>query len=112
LGLFGTAMMTVLLAMLVRGLRGSGGRIDPEVDAIASSVRACALSALVAGSLASGSADPGIVFMIPLAVVLVSRVLPVEDGSVAGAPVRTLQHSRDPSENAVQAQVGIVPGRV
>ncbi|RWP21155.1 MAG: hypothetical protein EOR00_03110 [Mesorhizobium sp.] len=80
LGLFGAAMMIVLLAMLVRGLRGGRGRLDPDVDAIGSSVRACALSALVAGSLAGGSADPGIVFLVPLAVVLVSRILVVEDG--------------------------------
>ncbi|TWI22598.1 hypothetical protein [Mesorhizobium tianshanense] len=112
LGLFGTAMMTALLAMLVRGLRGVRSRIDPEVDAIASSVRACALSGLVAASLGSGSADPGIVFLIPLAVVLVSRLLPVEDDSVAGAPVRTLQYSRDSSEHMIQSQIGTVPGRV
>jgi hypothetical protein len=110
LGLFGTAMMMILLAMLVRGLRGVR-RINPEVDAIASSVRACALAGLVAASLASGSADPGIVFLIPLAVVLVSRLLPVEDDRVAEAAVRTLQHSRDSSAYGIQSQGGAVPGR-
>jgi hypothetical protein len=85
LGLFGTAMMAILLAMLVRGLSGRG-HVDREVDAIASSVRACALSALVAGSLTSGSADPGINFWVPLAVVLVSRILVVEDSRDTRAP--------------------------
>ncbi|AEH87413.1 MULTISPECIES: hypothetical protein [Mesorhizobium] len=91
LGLFGTVIMMVLLAMLMRGLRGSS-HVDPQVDAIASSARACALSSLVAGSLASGSPDPGIVFYIPLAVVLVCRRLPVKDNRAVVAAMPRFDH--------------------
>ncbi|MBZ9677693.1 hypothetical protein [Mesorhizobium sp. ES1-1] len=91
LGLFGTVIMTVLLAMLMRGLKGSSF-VDAEVDAIASSSRACALSSLVAGSLASGSPDPGIVFYIPLAVILASRRLPVKDNRAVVAALERSDH--------------------
>ncbi|RJT29431.1 hypothetical protein D3227_32235 [Mesorhizobium waimense] len=107
LGLFGTVIMMVLLAMLVRGLRGSGDRLDPEVEAIALSARACALASLVAGSLASGSPDPGIGFYIPLAVVLVYRRLPVQDSSVAAVPVEILQRRVRPGKRRLAS----IPGR-
>ncbi|WP_269930510.1 hypothetical protein [Aminobacter sp. HY435] len=74
LGLLGAAMMTVLLIVVARGTGGLSAWIDPESDAIVSSVRACALAGVIAGSLVSGTADPGMVFFIALAVVSVSRV--------------------------------------
>jgi hypothetical protein len=83
LGLFGTLMMLLLLGMLLWRPRRRDWEVDPEVDAIVSSTRACALASLVAGSLASGSPDPGIVFYIPLAAVLVSRQMLAVEGLAA-----------------------------
>lgn len=74
LGLAGTAMMAMLVAVVARGLGGLSTWVDAETDAIVSSVRACSLAGIIAASLVSGSADPGMVFFISLAVVSVARV--------------------------------------
>lgn len=73
LGVVGSAMMGVLLVVVARGAGEFKGWIDPETEAVTASVKACALTGLVAASLVSGSADPGMVFFIALAVVCVAR---------------------------------------
>ncbi len=74
LGLVGSLMMATLVAVVARGLGRLRPFVDSETDAVASSVRACALAGIVAGSLASGTPDPGMVFFIALAVIAASRV--------------------------------------
>lgn len=74
LGLVGGLMMATLVAVVARGLGRLAPYVAPEVDAVVSSVRACALAGIVAGSLISGSADPGMIFFIALAVIAATRV--------------------------------------
>lgn len=73
IGLVGSVMMAILLAFLARGLGGLRRYVDPETDAVVSAVRASALAGVVAASVSSGSADPGMAFFIALAVVAASR---------------------------------------
>ena len=73
LGLVGSIMMATLLAFVARGLGRLSTYVDPETDAVVSAVRASALAGVVAGSLSSGTADPGMVFFIALAVIAASR---------------------------------------
>jgi hypothetical protein len=73
LGFLGTAMMAALLFVVARGLHGMKDWVDPETDAVVSSVQACALAGIVGGSLASGTADPGMIFFIALAVISATR---------------------------------------
>ncbi|TPL79599.1 hypothetical protein FJ950_27595 [Mesorhizobium sp. B2-3-14] len=75
LGFVGSLMMATLLGVLIRGLGGLRPYVDRETDAVVSSVRACALAGIVAASISGGSADPGIVFFIALAVVASARAL-------------------------------------
>jgi hypothetical protein len=74
LGFFGSLMMAILLSVLVRGMGQLREWVDPQTDAVATSVRNAALGSLIAGSLAGGSADPGILFFVALAVVSATRV--------------------------------------
>lgn len=74
LGFIGTLMMAMLVAVVARGTGSLRIWVAPETDAVVSSVRTCALAGLIAGSLVSGTADPGMLFFIALAVVSVSRV--------------------------------------
>lgn len=74
LGLFGSLMMLILLGVLVRGLGKLRVWVDAETVAVTESVRNAALAGVVASSLAGGSADPGILFFIALAVVSATRV--------------------------------------
>lgn len=74
LGLFGSLMMLVLLGILVRGLGNLRFWVDSETDAVVASVRNAALAGVVASSLAGGTADPGILFFIALAIVSATRV--------------------------------------
>lgn len=74
LGVIGSVMMAVLVVVVLRGLGGLRRYVDPATDALVSSVRAGAFGSLVAGSLVSGTADPGLVFFTAFAVVAVSRV--------------------------------------
>ena len=73
LGVIGTLALAVLVVVLARGMGKLGAWVDPETNAIVSSVRASALASLVSGSLVSGSADPGMIFFISLAVVIACR---------------------------------------
>ncbi|MDG4879443.1 GNVR domain-containing protein [Mesorhizobium sp. WSM4935] len=74
LGLVGSLMMATLLAVVIRGLGGLRSYVDGETEAVVSSVRACALAGMVAASISGGTADPGIVFFVALAVVVATRV--------------------------------------
>lgn len=74
LGLVGSVLMAALVVAIARGMSGLDGWVDQETDAVIASVRACALAGLVAASLVSGSADPGMMFFVALAVVSVGRV--------------------------------------
>lgn len=71
LGIFGALMIAALTWAIIRGSAlYYRGDLDPEIRATVLSVRACALAALVSGSLISGAVDPGIVFFIALAAIL------------------------------------------
>jgi hypothetical protein len=72
LGLLGSLMMAMLLAVIARGL-GRAAQVDPGTEAVVASVRAAAFGSIVAGSLVSGTADPGMIFFIAFAVVAASR---------------------------------------
>ena len=74
LGLVGSVLMAALVAATARGLGSLGKWVSAETDAVVASARNSALAGLVAGSLASGSADPGIGFFVAFAVVAAARV--------------------------------------
>lgn len=74
LGLVGSLLMAALVAVLARGMGRLGRWIDPETNAVVSSVRASALASIVAGSIAKGNADPGMLFFIAVAVISAYRV--------------------------------------
>ncbi|RWC98125.1 MAG: hypothetical protein E5V58_04475 [Mesorhizobium sp.] len=74
LGFFGSLMMALLLGVLVSGIGRVREWVDPETDAVVTSVRNAALAGLVASSVSAGSADPGILFFIAFAVVATARV--------------------------------------
>lgn len=74
LGSFGSLMMAILLGVLIRGMGRLREWIDPETDAVVAGVRNAALASIIANSLAGGTADPGMLFFVALAVVSASRV--------------------------------------
>jgi hypothetical protein len=74
LGFFGSLMMVILLGVLVRGLGNLRVWVDAETDAVVAGVRNAALASIVAASVSGGSADPGILFFIAVAVVSATRV--------------------------------------
>lgn len=88
LGLVGGVMMVTLLLVILRGMGSLKGHIDPETNAVVSSVQACALGSVAAGSLGAGSADPGMIFFIALAVISTSRV---NARKSRDATIRTIQ---------------------
>ncbi|MEJ6783747.1 hypothetical protein [Aminobacter sp. Piv2-1] len=73
LGLIGALTMATLVAVMVRGMGTLRGWIDGETEAVVASVRASTLASIVVGSLVNGSADPGMIFFIGLAVVMAAR---------------------------------------
>jgi hypothetical protein len=73
LGAVGCAMLAWLVVDIARPRRlqaALGARDAATVD----SVRACALAGIVSASLISGTADPGMIFFISLAVVTASSI--------------------------------------
>jgi hypothetical protein len=73
LGLIGALLMATLLFVLLRGMGTLERYIDPETAAVVASVRASALAIVAAASLTGGSADPGMVFFIAIAVISSAR---------------------------------------
>jgi hypothetical protein len=74
LGVIGMAMMAAAIGVLMRGMGGiATGPEDRAVVALAASARAAGLAWLLAGSIGGGSADPGIVFFVCLAIVVSCR---------------------------------------
>ena len=74
LGLFGSLMMAMLLGVLARGLSGVQQWVAPETAAVVMSIRNAAFAGIIANSVSGGSADPGILFFVALAVVSATRV--------------------------------------
>ncbi|MER8659354.1 hypothetical protein [Mesorhizobium sp. M0847] len=74
LGFFGSLMMAMLLGVLTRGLGGVQQWVTPETAAVAMSIRNAAFAAIIASSVSGGSADPGPIFCIAIAVVSATRV--------------------------------------
>lgn len=74
LGVIGTAMIAVLLGILLRGMGGLRPRPhERPVFALCAGARACAVGYLLAGTIAGGAADPGVLFFASLATVLGCR---------------------------------------
>ncbi|WFP75880.1 hypothetical protein [Mesorhizobium sp. WSM4906] len=73
LGLFGSLMVAILVAVLVSGVGRARERLDPETDAVVLSVRNAALASIVANSVSGGSADPGMLFFIAFAAVSATK---------------------------------------
>ncbi|ACP22788.1 putative transmembrane protein (plasmid) [Sinorhizobium fredii NGR234] len=73
LGLVGGLMVATLSFMVFRGMGSLKRYVDPETNAVVSSVRASVLASVVSGSLTGGSSDPGMMFFIALAVISASR---------------------------------------
>jgi hypothetical protein len=102
LGLLGSLMMALLLGVIARGLGRYRAVVDPETDALVASVRASAFGSIVAGSLVSGTADPGMLFFIALAVVAAARVNARRQAKMRGTAPR--------GPALVAASAGALPG--
>ncbi len=74
LGVLGTLMMLGLVAALLRGASGLRLEDEKEVHGLLAASQALAVGWLTSISLSGGSADPGLLFFLPLAVVLGCRV--------------------------------------
>lgn len=74
LGVMGAVMMAFLVAVLVWDMVSSKRALaDKGTLALVSGARACALASVAGASISSGSADPGLLFFIALAIVVVHR---------------------------------------
>ncbi|PLP56590.1 hypothetical protein CYK37_24430 [Mesorhizobium loti] len=74
LGLFGSLMMVMLLGVLIRGLRGVQDWVAPGTAAVVMSIRNASIAGMIANSVSGGSADPGVLFFIAIAVVSATRI--------------------------------------
>ena len=93
LGFIGALLQAALLIYLVRGMGGgTPTRTDREHVALAASVRASALAALVGSTIAGTSADPGLLFFIALAVVSTCRQR-VLRSRMTGADTHPITHA-------------------
>ncbi len=73
MGVLGALMMAMLIGVLAKGIGRPMATADLELLAIHQGVRASALASLTALSISNGSADPGLLVFIALAVVLACR---------------------------------------
>jgi hypothetical protein len=103
LGVIGFSLIGVLTVFIVYGMRGVERNEDTmELITIANSVRASALASLAAFSLVGGNADPGVIFVIAVAVIAACRLAAFQHSSLkkgqengypplAGMPARGIE---------------------
>lgn len=108
LGVVGTVLLSLLWLELARPVPRSrtGGR-QQEIAAICASLRATGFAAIIPSAISGGGADPGILFFIILAVLLVGR-------SSVNAP-DSVDAGRDlgaPSLPSFERSAGLPPGRL
>ena len=60
--------MALAVFMIMRETRAFRLNADPETQAVVAATRAAVFGGMVAGSMTSGTPDPGIVFFVTLAV--------------------------------------------
>ena len=68
LGVLGSVLMALLLLALIRETKSFRQNADTETQAVVAAARAATLGGLVSSAMISGTADPGIVFFVTLAV--------------------------------------------
>jgi hypothetical protein len=86
LGVIGFSLIGALTLFIIYGMRGVKRTQDTtELIIIANGVRASALAGLAASSLVGGNADPGIIFMIAVAVIATCRLAAFQHASVKKA---------------------------
>jgi hypothetical protein len=92
LGVVGCVMLTLLVLDIARRPKHLDTALDVRDAATVDGIRACALAGIVSGSLVSGTADPGMIFFISLAVVTSSSIrislegpLPADQASIPSA---------------------------
>ncbi len=74
LGVVGSFMVALLIGFLIRGMgRLRASEAEKPVFALCASARATAVAYLLAGTIAGGAADPGVLFFAALATVLACR---------------------------------------
>jgi len=84
LGLTGCLLIVALIYVLTRKIpKPDRVAADREVLSLHDGARAAAMCGLVTGSIASGTADPGMMFFVALAVTLACRRFVEEDAAVA-----------------------------
>jgi hypothetical protein len=93
-------MLALLVVAIARRPRRLDKALDLEDAATVDAVRACALAGIISSSLISGTADPGIIFFISLAVVTACAIRVSLDRPV---PVVNWRHGR---REAAAATVG------
>lgn len=102
LGLVGAALLAVLVLVLAGGARFGKGRLEPhelQLVALHDSVRAAALTALMAVTIVGGAADPGLLFFISLATVIACRAaLAVRSGA---SPLEVPVHVSSSAQRAM-----------
>jgi hypothetical protein len=89
LGVIGFSLIGVLTLFIVYGMHGVKRTEETaELIIIANSVRASALSGMAASSLIGGNADPGIIFMIAVAVIATCRIAAFQHAAIKQAEER------------------------
>ncbi|WP_046866120.1 hypothetical protein [Microvirga massiliensis] len=96
LGLAGCLLIVALIYVLTRKIpKPNRVAADREVLSLHDGARAAAMCGLVTGSIASGTADPGMMFFVALAATLACRRFVEEDAAVArGSLLRSTQPTR------------------
>jgi hypothetical protein len=81
LGIVGSLVIGLLLLSVIRESKSFRRNADSETKAVVAATRAAALGGLVSNSMISGTADPGMVFFISLAVITCLQARHAEQGS-------------------------------
>jgi hypothetical protein len=92
LGLFGSVLTLALALHFCRRIPPARRDCDIELVALHQGARAAALCGIVTGSIASGTADPGVMFFMALATVLACRHHVYADSSLGRFVGRRMQH--------------------